>query len=1166
MRQTVATLALVAVAQWAAAKPVVFWVSDPVKADDTVLVAGSGFGDSPSVKLVSLRDGVRGKPDTPVVWPKRPHLIDVKVLQARDESLKFTIPVDARGNAWLMRITTKRGGVSDPVRLNAPSPYWLQGDTGLRKASPGGWLRLFGRCVGNANGAGKIALRQIKGSAKLSLVPSKATLWEATVDLPKEMPIGEWRVFVHNGHGRKLGWTPAGTVTVNEAEVWPDTVFNVREFGANGLGSFEDAIGINAALTEAERQGGGIVYLPRGRYRLDQTLEIPRFTVLKGESTELVSVFWPDTEEPYDLIQGTDHFGLEDLTLYASNYRHGIVGGIREPESGHVFVRRVRMRGVLYRGHLKPAQVDERFRQSLRLSSGGGDTIRLGGPNIEVTDCDLYGSGRAIYILNARGGRIANNRLYNGRWGWYCLTGSDGLIFENNTLTGADLMSTGGGLNCLGSIYSQNVYYAGNTIAKCHGWDREAMTSDAGHGAFYGHLKSADGQRIVLDGQAKWRGRERWRNGGVFILHGKGMGQYRQVAEIAEDEVTVTVDRPWDIMPDETSLFTITMMQQNYLFIGNHFEDAGIALQYYGTSTNHVAAGNTCTRAGGFYNSGRWYRHYQPSWYCQFLENEILEGNGYRFGANNATAAGDSFLGTFGLQQGDNPAPLAYCAVHRRNKLHNNAMIRLRGINKERPGLRDAIVEHNQITNTNTGIFVDEGCVGVFERGNTFENVLHERYDPKAERERMMAKRRELLEQTVPVYHQTFEQKSGPFFADASKNGFAAKEVKGSVPTEMGLAGKAGRFDGKAYLTVNDRNMLRFPQLTVSAWILPTHAKGRWGVVAKRNGGGTCPYVLAIREGGVTFEGTDTTGQWSYNFISPRDLKPGVWNHIAATCAEGTEVRLYCNGKLVGEKAVKEQLVETTMPLTIGYEAWGGLKSNPRESGNFVGLIDEVKVWSRLLDAREIAGEFETLKEAAASDTERRAEQAKKQAEAEKQAVEQMKKLASGDNWALVAANAFDQPTLGKDWTTLRGKWTIKDGTLRCSSTSFLACTKPIKAPLRIEYRARSKEPSDLTAFWGTKSESYKGGYFVGFASNGNTRNKLLRHGEEVAGTDKPLATPGKWHHVIVQIINGRIQLIVDGKPALTHTDKHPVTSANLAGILAWGEGEFDDLRIFRGK
>ena len=37
---------------------------------------------------------------------------------------------------------------SDPWLLNAPTVYWCQGDLG-RSSSPGGWLRIFGRCLGS---------------------------------------------------------------------------------------------------------------------------------------------------------------------------------------------------------------------------------------------------------------------------------------------------------------------------------------------------------------------------------------------------------------------------------------------------------------------------------------------------------------------------------------------------------------------------------------------------------------------------------------------------------------------------------------------------------------------------------------------------------------------------------------------------------------------------------------------------------------------------------------------------------------------------------------------------------------------------------------------------------------------------------------------------------
>jgi hypothetical protein len=1145
-----------------AASPVVFWASDPVGPDDTLMVAGADFGATPQLRLEVLRKGVAGTPGDAPVWDGKSRLL-LDPEQPSPESVKYLLPKDLKKGAYLCRIESETGQ-SESFALNLPTVYWHQGDRGLSKVSPGGWLRVFGRCIGDPEEKGRVVLRNADGK-DTELVPSKSTLWDVQTEIPGDLPQGTYTAFLHSGWGREYGWRSLGEIEVGVDKAWPDKVFNVRDFGAAGDGGLADAIAVGSALRAAEENGGGVIYLPRGRYAVEGTLMIPRTTVLRGEGRELSCLCWPDSEEPFNLIEGTDHFGVEDLTLYASNYKHGIVADQRTPEAGHTFVRRVTMRAVMYRGHLKPEEVDRRFRESLRLSTGGGDCIRLGGANVEVTDCDLYGSGRAFYFYGVKGGRVANNRFYNGRWGWYCITGADGLIYENNVLTGADLMSTGGGINCLGSVYSRNVFYAGNTVARCHGWDREAMTSDAGGGPFYGKAESCEGTNLVLPGNVNWRGRD-WTGAGIFVLMGTGQGQYREIASTSEDGRTIIMDRPWTVPIDDTSLLVVTMMQRNYLFIGNHFEDAGIALQYYGTSINHVAVGNTASRAGGFYNSGRWYHQYQPSWYCQFMENRILDGNCYRFGANNSTASGPSFMGTHGLQRGDNPAPLAYCSVHRGNVLENNSLFDLRGVSKERPGVRDVVLEHNTVRNASVGMRIDDGCVGVLARDNHFENVVEEQYDAEKEAARRMAQRQALLDQTAPVYHQTFDERQGRYFTDASGHGFAAIQVGTPVVSEPGVSGQAGRFDGKGYLLVNDHAMLRFPNTTLSAWIRPDQIRGRWGIVAKRRTNTSAAFVLAIRNGAVCFEGTATSGTWTYNLQSGAVLKDG-WHHVAAICEEGKGVRLFYDGKQVGEKKVSDRLVDNSQPLTIGYEAWGGSGASPKESGNFIGLIDEVKVWSRALSPDEIMADYESLRQQAANDAVRRVEAEKKRAE-QLAAIRSGTMIATGGvAWKLVAADEFSGSKPGPDWQSLRGRWQVKDGILSCSEVSFLGTAKSLKPPLRVEYRARSKSPSDLSAFTGSKQGTFQDGYFLGFASNGNSTCKILRQGEEVARAEEPKAVPGQWHQVIAQVLpDGRVQVLVDGKMAMDYRDPKPIRNTDTAGILAWGAGEFDWIKVYTAE
>jgi hypothetical protein len=531
-----------------------------------------------------------------------------------------------------------------------------------------------------------------------------------------------------NGTGDADTWTDAGTLEIRPPSALPAAVFNVRDFGAIGNGVQDDTAAIKKALEAAGARGGGTVMLPRGRYVLSAMLTVPRFVALRGERRDLVNLAWRDFETPPPaLIQGSSDFAIEDLTLYASNHLHIVSGGfVSSPgvEPGRIRIQRVTIRASIYRGHLKPEEVDRRLRESLKATGDGPDTIQLSGQDLVIADSDVYGSARSLYLQRPRGAYVARNKFYNGRWGWYSISGADGVIFEDNEIIGADLMATGGGINNLrGNTRSQNVLFMRNKLGLMHGWDREAMTSDAGGGFYYGGIERAEGRTIVL-ADAPLRSPSDlggWQGAGVFILGGKGMGQLAQVERI--DGKSVILDRAWKVPPDRSSVLTITMLQQNYLFIDNEFSDAGVALQFYGTSVDHVVAGNKSTRTGGFFNSGRWYQHYQPSWYIQFLDNRIVEGNVYRSGSNNAVFSGEAVLGSMGYQRPPNRAPLALGAVLRRNVLESNAHIEVSGVSAEAPGIRDVVIENNTVENADVGVTIDAGAVGVLMRGNRFSDV-----------------------------------------------------------------------------------------------------------------------------------------------------------------------------------------------------------------------------------------------------------------------------------------------------------------------------------------------------------------------------------------------------------------------------------------------------------
>ncbi len=712
------------------AEPVIVHISDPVGPGQAATLIGHDLGTQPQARAIRLADPPVG-PDQPEGLVGLPAPRDLTVVQGGPQSLKLLVPADSQPGVWSVAVSN--GQDTAGCLLNAPVIWWAQGDQG-RAASPGGWLRLFGKCLGWTDaGAPKALVVLQQGQTKMALTPV-TTPWSARLELPRNLSPGRWQLTYHHGRGGATAWTKALTIEVVAPATWPPTVYSVKDFGADGSGARDDTAAVESALAKAAAAGGGVVFFPRGRYLLSRGLTIPRFTVLRGERTDWVNLAWPDVETPPDvLLKGTNSFAIENLTIYATRHRHVIAGDLGNvADAGHVRLWRVRVRANAYRGHLTEKEVDERLVKALKFSTGGADTVRLGGDDVRIVECDFYGSGRALFLSRVRGGQVRRNHFYNGRWGWYCISGSDGLIFEDNDITGADLMSTGGGLNCLdGSTYSQNVWYAANRLKLMHGWDREAMTSDAGGGLYYGRLAAVDGLTLKLP-EAPNAGRRDWTGAGVFVFSGTGWGQVRRVTRVDGDRVTI--DRPWDVAPDSGSLVGITMLQQHYLLVGNDFSDAGIAVQFYGCSIEHIVANNTCARAGGYQSIGKPYGGYQlppdrnpchqPSWYCQFLDNTIAEGGIYRSGANNSILSGDSVIGVFGWPlTGNWPWPYNVGAVVRGNRLLGNARIHIGSRDGDQPTVRDVVVEQNLVSDADEGIRVDRATAGVLVRDNTLRNL-----------------------------------------------------------------------------------------------------------------------------------------------------------------------------------------------------------------------------------------------------------------------------------------------------------------------------------------------------------------------------------------------------------------------------------------------------------
>ena len=457
--------------------PKIIWASDPVLPDETVVMMGGPFREGATVEVARLGDTL-----APPLKLKVEGWRQVKPLQTSAQSVKFVIPSDWKIGVYACRVSSG-GKTSEPVLVNAPDPWWMQGDGG-ESASPGGWLRLFGKCL-SFGGAVQVALKGADGEVRL-LKPKQADCWSLWVELPAGLKPGAYGVQVHNGMGGDATWRSAGTLTVAAPEAWTTDVFNVRDFGK------DTDQAVRAALAKAEKNGGGVVYFPRGRYGLKGELVLPPGTVLRGEGMELVNLYWPDMEKtPIQLISGP-RFGLEGLTLYCQNHKNVVTD---QDGSVGTFLRRVRIRANCY-FMIEDARKESRGRKGPASHRECGSAVWLRGRNFEVTDCDIYASNYALHIDKAKAGVVARNRfLYGGRG--YSIENTDRLIFEDNLVCGNDLLAIGNDITTFYTNYCRNIFYARNQVRQMFGADREMMTLDAGGGAYFGKAAKVSGAHVT---------------------------------------------------------------------------------------------------------------------------------------------------------------------------------------------------------------------------------------------------------------------------------------------------------------------------------------------------------------------------------------------------------------------------------------------------------------------------------------------------------------------------------------------------------------------------------------------------------------------------------------------------------------------------------------------
>ena len=765
-------LALLALRSSGSAAPVVVWSPDSVEPGDIVLLHGGGLADAQSISVGRLSDGAPNQPGA--VSSLSAEGKSVAPIQPCDQSLKFQLPADLAAGLFQATVQTP-GGTSKPVILNRPElwfvqPTRLQPGLTANQVSPGGQVQVVGKNVllPGDKGSPRAELKTADGQW-ISLPVTQVERFSLRAQLPANLATGRGELWLHNGFGGANGWGGPLAVEIRRPDPWPERVFNVKAFGAKGDGLADDTAAIRAALDAAKQNGGGIVSLSWGTYRLTDSFVIPERTVLRGEGRDCTVLQWPvdDPKTRADFTPvaayGVARYAVEDLTMIArkadtlfmdlSDSRLPKELNAQKPaDSRDVFFRRVNFQHWL--GCNRPERNAELWNTctnaqgKLVPSKHDGEqamVLRVGAmENFELSDCQMQGG--QVHLRNLRNARETGN-LFGNEMG-YCWAemggGAHQMVCESNELRASSSWG-------YGNIGMQQVYSAHN---RCHNFvrgEREAMTLDisalptptiVSNIAWFGLPTKVEGQKMTLTG-IKARPSE-FVGLVVMILDGPGVGQYRVIT--ANTPTEFTVERPWDIPPTTESTVGLWSLMRHMIVYKCEGYDTSAFSQLYGSFYDFTVDSCHVER-----NQGIWG---QSGWFVRFCYNDVEFANSYHpgIGPHGNNPEGNlpfSFIGLtdgilritkFGSSQygkqrvfvnevTPHPVPGARGIIVKGNTLRYNQRVAFPPSAEAKPRddgdvrFVDVVVDANRIEHSSAGVQVGPAVQRFVVANNHYEDV-----------------------------------------------------------------------------------------------------------------------------------------------------------------------------------------------------------------------------------------------------------------------------------------------------------------------------------------------------------------------------------------------------------------------------------------------------------
>ncbi len=623
--------------------------------------------------------------------------------QARIQRLdgeKAVITLDGSLPSWSMYLVWpgNDAGWGAPMAINKTDAWWVGPD----KAQRGGTVSVFGRNLAHGNVEGSsnshVYLKSISGSSSQWASVVKVNPYRVDFTIPSSLSNGEYEVWVHNGHGGEWGWSSPLKLQVWDGPSWSGHTINVRDYGAKGDGYSDDAGPVKRAIEAAKNNPGSTIFFPAGTYMFSTLLDAHSNTQWQGEGKDkTILKCSPNFSSPYAFIFGEpQNFELNDMTIDANKSFHG---GTGQP----VFLR-----------NAKDLKIN-----NIRLSCQNYDPIDLHNTvRTFITNSEIIGKGSFLGSASQLFFDKCVIKLTNdtdmGLYAW----GVNGLSITNSICQDLDasnlsnLANLGKGrfLTSAGNWGSnRNTYLAFNTT---NDLSPSPFSADLNSGeqfmwegntpSWKGAISSATANTVTLGGYSVNEPNKNY----LVVIKGKGLGQSRRV--VANNGGTVTLDEPWNVIPDGSSVLTVgpfvdrVAVYKNYLDAkaaaatqAEHVAAAGI--EPYGGALNFIADNNTLHELR--YGTSNWSQQWgddqpwSPNYFTMYSNNKYI--NCRVAIQNNADARSPYGSAIFGT-------------IYRKNLIQNTVKAAIENaVNyKNYPLFSTMVYEHNTSSGTQEAFFL----------------------------------------------------------------------------------------------------------------------------------------------------------------------------------------------------------------------------------------------------------------------------------------------------------------------------------------------------------------------------------------------------------------------------------------------------------------------------